>query len=108
MLKAITILASIAAATPCGAQQVRIISGETEHVYGHAGQVLDSPELRAKNERAERRMRDEQRGGQSSDQQRNVTFQTSRRQTPRSWWNEVPQQPPRSWWGDPQHQNPPK
>src|SRR5947207_5018771 len=108
MLKPIAILASIIAATPSCAQEVRVISGGTEHVYGRGGQVLDSPELRAKNERAERRMRNEQRGGPGSDQQRTVTVQTSRRQTPTSWWNVTPQPPPKSWWSDPSHQNPPQ
>ncbi len=27
-----------------------------------------------------------------------ITVETSRSQTPRSWWNQVPQQPPKSWW----------
>src|SRR3954453_20923419 len=104
MLKEIAILALIVAATPSCDQEVRVITGGIEHVYGRGGQILDGPELRAKNERAERRMRKEQR---DRDQQR-TTVQTSRRQTPRSWWNEVPQQPPTSWWADPSHQNPPK
>jgi hypothetical protein len=101
MLKSIATLASIVAVTTAYAEEVRVMSGGIEHVYGRGGQVLDSPELRAKNERAERQMR-------SLDQRRNVTVQTSRRQAPRSWWNDAPQQPPKSWWSDPQHQNPPK
>src|SRR5436190_22796352 len=108
MLKPIAILASIIAATPCCAQEVRVITEGIEHVYGRGGQILDSPELRARNERAERRMRNERRDWPGSDQQRTVTIQTSRRQAPRSWWNEVRQQPPTSWWTDPAHQNPPK
>ena len=107
MLKPIAILASIAATAPSYAQGVRVFNGATEHIYGPGGQVLDSPELRAKNERAERRMRNEQWDRSGSDQQR-TTLQTSRRQAPRSWWNEVPQQRPASWWADPSHQNPPK
>src|SRR3954468_19284895 len=100
MLKGIAILASIAATAPSYAQGVRVITGAIEHDYGPGGQVLDSPELRAKNERAERRMRNEQRDRFTSDQQNIV------RQTPRSWWNETPNQPSKSWWADPRHQNP--
>jgi hypothetical protein len=107
MLRAIVIVASLWPALPSSAEEVRVITGATEHSYGHGGRVLDNPELRAKNRQAERQMRNE-RGQGSAGQQRAVTVQTSRRQTPRSWWNDTPQQPPRSWWSDPQHQNPPK
>lgn len=101
MLKAIAISAAIVAATPSYAQEVRVLSGEIEHVYGRGGQLLDSPELRAKNQQAERQMREEQGDGPPDfDQQRTITVETSRRQTPRSWYNQVPQQPPRSWWSD--------
>jgi hypothetical protein len=57
MLKSIATLASIVAVTTAYAEEVRVMSGGIEHVYGRGGQVLDSPELRAKNERAERQMR---------------------------------------------------
>src|SRR3954453_11768493 len=102
MLKRIAIVASILSVSPSSAQEVRVITGGTEHVYGRGGQVLDSPELRAKNERAERRMRNEQR----SDQESTTIVQPGRRQPPKSWWNEVPQQPPKSWWANPSHQTP--
>src|SRR4051794_17997393 len=102
MLKGIAILISIIAIAPSYAQEVRVFNGGTEHIYGPGGKVLDSPELRAKNDRAERRMRNEQRERVTSDQQNTA------RQTPRSWWNETPNQPPKSWWADPKHQNPPK
>jgi len=97
MLKVIAVLAAIVAATSSYAQEVRVFSGDFEHVYGPGGQLRDSPELRAKNERAERRMREEQWYG-SFDQQRTITVE--RRQTPKSWWNQVPQQPPKSAWSD--------
>jgi hypothetical protein len=102
MLKVIAISAAIVAATSSYAQEVRVFQpGGIEHVYGPGGQLRDSPELRAKNQRAERQMREEQGDGPPNfDQQRTVTVETSRSQTPRSWWNQVPQQPPKSWWSD--------
>src|SRR4051812_34112134 len=103
MLKGIAIAASIITTAPSYAQDVRVFNGGTEHIYGRGGQVLDSPELRAKNERAKRRMRNEQ-----ADQESTTIVQPGRRQPPKSWWNEVPQQPPKSWWANPSHQNPPQ
>ncbi len=97
MLKVIAILAAIVATTSSYAQEVRVFNGDIEHVYGPGGQLRDSPELRAKNERAERRMREEQWYG-SFDQQRTIIVE--RRQTQKSWWNQVPQQPPKSAWSD--------
>ena len=52
MLKVIAILAAIVAATSSYAQEVRVFSGSIEHVYGPGGQLRDSPELRARNQRA--------------------------------------------------------
>jgi hypothetical protein len=37
---------------PCFAQQVRVISGDIQHVYGPGAQLLDDPDLQARNERA--------------------------------------------------------
>jgi len=54
MSKAIFIAAFLIAAAPCFAQQVRVINGDIEHIYGPNGQLLDDAELRAKNERAQR------------------------------------------------------
>jgi hypothetical protein len=107
MLKVIGILAAIVVATSSYAQEVRVFSGGIEHVYGPGGKLRDSPELRAKNQRAERQMREEQGDGANFDQQRTITVETSRRQTPQSWWNQVPQQPPKSWWNQ-VRQQPPK
>lgn len=39
-------------ASPSIAQQVRVITGDIEHIYGPGGVVLDDAELRARNERA--------------------------------------------------------
>ena len=98
MLKVIAVLAAIVAATSSYAQEVRVFSGDVEHVYGPKGQLLDSPELRARNERAERQRHEQE--WANFDQQRTITVETSRRQTPKSWWNLVPQQPPQSAWAD--------
>ena len=52
-----TPLIAVAALTmvSCAAfAQVRVITRDTEHVYGPGGQLLDDAELRAKNERIER------------------------------------------------------
>ena len=59
MIKVPVVLAAVIAAVPCNAQDVRVFNGGQEHVYGPGGQILDSPEHRAKNERA-RQMRNEQ------------------------------------------------
>jgi len=41
-------------AAPAYAQSVRVITGDTEHIYGPGGQLLDDDALTARNERAER------------------------------------------------------
>jgi len=53
LLSATLIAATLALVAPAYAQ-VRVITGDTEHVYGSGGQLLDDAELRAKNERIER------------------------------------------------------
>jgi hypothetical protein len=53
MLRALLIASSLAlAGTPCIAQQVRVISGGIQHVYGPGGQILDDAGLQARNQRA--------------------------------------------------------
>ena len=51
--RAVSIVACLSLAAPAYAQ-VRVITGDIEHVYGPGGQVLDDDALRANNERAER------------------------------------------------------
>jgi hypothetical protein len=46
MLRAIVIASAIGLAAPSYAQ-VKVITGDVEHVYGPGGEILDSPELRA-------------------------------------------------------------
>jgi hypothetical protein len=45
MLKAIVIATAIGLAAPTYAQ-VRVITGDVEHVYGPGGEILDSPQLK--------------------------------------------------------------
>jgi pectin methylesterase-like acyl-CoA thioesterase len=59
MLKAVLIAASLAVAMPCFAQQVRVITGDIEHVYGPGAQVLDDTDLQARNQRAWEQMQAE-------------------------------------------------
>jgi hypothetical protein len=50
---AFLIVAAIGLSAPAYAQ-VRVITGDIEHIYGPGGQILDDDALRARNERAER------------------------------------------------------
>jgi hypothetical protein len=59
MMRAVLIATSLAVEMPCFAQQVRVISGDIEHIYGPGGQLLDSPELQERNQRAWERMQAE-------------------------------------------------
>ena len=52
MLRAVLIATSMAVAMPCFAQQVRVINGDIEHLYGPDGQLLDDADLQARNQRA--------------------------------------------------------
>jgi hypothetical protein len=61
MLRALLIATSLAVTmtTPCFADQVRVIKGDVEHVYGPGGQLLDDADLQARNQRAWERMQAE-------------------------------------------------
>jgi hypothetical protein len=52
MLRTVLIATSLAVAIPCFAQQLRVITGDIEHVYGPGAQVLDEADLQARNQRA--------------------------------------------------------
>ena len=52
MLSAVLIATCLAVAMPCFAQQVRVINGDFEHVYGPGGELLDNADLQARNQRA--------------------------------------------------------
>jgi hypothetical protein len=50
MLRAAVLIAtSLALGSPSFAQQVRVISGDIEHVYGSDAQLLDDADLQARN-----------------------------------------------------------
>ena len=53
MLRALFLIAtSMAVAMPCFAQQVRVIKGDIEHLYGPGGQLVDDADLQSRNQRA--------------------------------------------------------
>jgi hypothetical protein len=57
VLRAIFIAACLVAASPSIAkEQVRVIAGDIEHIYGPGGELLDDADLHARNERAFARM----------------------------------------------------
>ena len=51
MFRTVLFATSLAVATPCFAE-VRVITGDVEHVYGPGGKVLDDADLQARNQRA--------------------------------------------------------
>jgi hypothetical protein len=56
MLRAVLIATSLVLASSSFAQQVRVISGDIEHVYGPGGELLDDANLQARNQRAREQM----------------------------------------------------
>jgi hypothetical protein len=101
MIKMLITLAAFAAAAPCYAQEVRVLSGGgIEHVYGPGGEVLDSPQLREKNQRAKRQTQERSAG--IIEQQRLSTQQSGPHRGPDSWWtnNAERRQPSQSWWNN--------
>jgi len=111
MLRGFFITICLVTASPSVAQQVRVITGDIEHVYGPGGQVPDDAKLRAKNRRAERQIQGQ---GAKADLDQQQSIQTrpcswnvqnwgsenSSQQPPQSWWNveNSRQQTPQSWW----------
>ena len=113
MLRAIVIATAIGLAAPTYAQ-VRVITGDVEHIYGPGGEILDDPQLRAKNQRA-KSLRSQERGAGPVEQQRLSVQQSGPRRAPDSWsryqppksgWNNNNYHPPKSWWNN--NYEPPK
>ena len=75
MMRAVLIATSLAVAMPCFAQEVRIISGNIEHVYGPGAQRLDDANLQARNQRAWEQMQAER---QLAIERRNAEAETER------------------------------
>jgi len=80
---------------------VRVFNGSQESVYGPGGKLLDSPELRAKNERA-RQMLAKKPLNRPTEQQSLSIQQNNPSRVPNSWWsNDAARlQPPKSWWNN--------
>jgi hypothetical protein len=104
---AFLIVAAMGLVAPSYAQ-VKVITGGVEHVYGPKGEILDSPELRAKNRRAKRQMRSEERAAGPVEQQRLSIQQSRPSRVPDSWWSDdaARRQPPNSWWNNNGYQPP--
>ena len=51
-MRGVLIAASLVLASPTFAQQVRVINGDIEHVYGYGGELLDDAGLQARNQHA--------------------------------------------------------
>ena len=47
-MRGVLIAASLVLASPTFAQQVRVINGDIEHVYGYGGELLDDADLQAR------------------------------------------------------------
>ena len=106
MSRAIFVAAFLVAAVPCFAQQVRVINGDIEHIYGPDGQLLDDAKLRAKNERAQRQMQKQNQGPVNSENYQPPISAWSdpkiARPVPRSAWGDSKnRQQPQSWWSEP-------
>jgi hypothetical protein len=75
MLRAVLIATSLVWASSSFAQQVRVISGDVEHVYGPGGEILDDADLQARNQRAWEHMQAEK---QLAIQRRQLDIETER------------------------------
>ena len=75
MLRAVLIATSLVLASSSFAQQVRVIGGNIEHVYGPGGELLDDTDLQTRNQRASERMQAEK---QLAIQRRQLDIETER------------------------------
>jgi hypothetical protein len=75
MLRAVLIATSLVASSSTFAQQVRVISGDIEHVYGPGGDLLDDADQQARNQRAWEHMQAEK---QLAIQRRQLDIETER------------------------------
>ena len=101
MLRAIVIATAFGLVAPSYAQ-VKVITGDVEHIYGPGGEVLDNPQLKAKNQRAKSQTRNEERSAGPVEQQRLSVQQSGPRRAPDGWWSNdsAPRQLPQSWWNN--------
>jgi hypothetical protein len=100
MLRTIVAATAIGLAAP-GYAQVKVITGDVEHVYGPEGKILDDPQLKAKNERAKQMRSEESVAGRPAEQRLSVQ-QSGPRRAPDSWWSNdaARRQAPKSWWNN--------
>jgi hypothetical protein len=100
MIKLPIILATVIAAMPCYAQDVRVFSGDQEHVYGPGGQLVRrsgaSGKERAGSPDGQFTRPAEQQG--LPIQPPNSSWSNYR--APNSWWNSNGYQPPKSAWSE--------
>jgi hypothetical protein len=75
MLRAVLIATSLVLSSSSFAQQVRVIGGNIEHVYGPGGELLDDADLQTRNQRASERMQAEK---QLAIQRRQLDIETER------------------------------
>jgi len=74
-MRGVLIAASLVLASPTFAQQVRVINGDIEHLYGPGGQLIDDADLQARNQRAWEHMQAEK---QLAIQRRQLDIETER------------------------------
>jgi hypothetical protein len=94
MIKLPIILASVIAAVPCYAQDVRVFSGGEEHVYGPGGQLVRQSGTSGK----QRAGSPDARFARPAAPQGLSIQQSGPSQAPKSWWNNNGYQPPKSAW----------
>ena len=77
MLRAILVAVAIAVAAPAYAQ-VRVITGDIEHIYGPGGQVLDDEALQRQNKRRESARLEKQRESEIARRQEELLVEQAR------------------------------
>ena len=104
MIKLPIILATVVAAVPCYAQDVRVFSGGEEHVYGPGGRLVrqsgTSGKERAPDAQFARPAEQQSLSIQQSRPTQGPKGSWSNYRAPNSWWNSNGYQPPKSAWTD--------
>ena len=95
MLRAVLIATSMAVAMPCFAQEVRVIKGDIEHLYGPGGQPIDDADLQVRNQRAWEHMQAEK---QLAIQRRQLDIETERLKLQEAALAYAPYSDTGGWW----------
>jgi hypothetical protein len=104
MIKLPIILAAVIAAVPCYAQDVRVFSGDQEHVYGPGGRLVRQSGTSGKERvgppdaQFTRPAEQQTLSIQQSGPNRAPNGSWSNYRAPSSWWNSNGYQPPKSAW----------